>query len=826
MTINLRILVPDETTNFIKNPQFRYTVDGWNAGTGVTLTHSLDRARFGIASGKVVTDGTSTNQGVNYRISWLNGISDVLTASVYVRGEAKVRIRLVDGSTNTYTSETVRATDDRWTRISVTGRCSGGDDIRLYVETNDTLPQTVTFYVDGAQIERKAYPTTYCDGDQPACRWNIVNSASISTRTGDTRLGGRWIDLAGPCRGNDDLYVTVLGGMGVAPITNQIQPFALAPGSFYQGYKVQNRPVTWNFYAKQESKSPTPSINPLHELRQQLIDIIKPDKTIGSEAFLLEYSDTEGAKPLYCSFRYEAGLEGEWDIRNGWFNSFPVRMLAVDPFWYEDNQDVKSLEISQTYNSANSMAVWGRIKGIWNKLSDQNGKTLQNDVYCFKRTQDGVLYIAGSFNNDGFVYIVKWDGLNFTQLGTAANNVIKSIDIGADGTLYATGGFTAIGGVAAEKVAKYNPTTGVWSAMGAGLTGGGSPEGNAICVADNGQVYVGGQFTTAGGVACANIARWDGFQWRTVGATSGLNNLVNAICKGKDGNTIYVGGQYTASNGGSVTYNNISSVNTTTNLFSQMGYGVNGGVRAITVGIDGTIYIAGTFTAQGSPGTTSLLRVAKWIGGQWAPVGNGFDLQVFGLSYGKNGEIYACGDFSYSGSKYLNHFAKLVGNTWVPLEFYSGQSGFATRSYAIYSDGSDDIYIGQHMAAPNIINIPKLNSVNNIGTASSYPIMYVKGPGTLRYVSNIKTGQEIFLNMSILSGEEIFIDFAKGTITSTVRGSLLYNIYEGSEIRAVNLLPGYNQFAVLITNDVGAIAQLRWQTQHWSADAIVDSSPL
>ena len=187
--INLRVLVPDSTINYVKNPTFRYDTVGWTA-FGSTLTRSMDYARFGIASGKVVTNGAALNEGVYYRVNELQGVSGNVTVSCYVRGAgAKVRVKLRDGGGNTWVSDPF-ALDDRWNRLEVTGLVTGTNDVRLYIELAETAAKVATFYVDGAQIEVKAYSTTYCDGDQEGCQWNGSFSASKSTRPNSTRNGG------------------------------------------------------------------------------------------------------------------------------------------------------------------------------------------------------------------------------------------------------------------------------------------------------------------------------------------------------------------------------------------------------------------------------------------------------------------------------------------------------------------------------------------------------------------------------------------------------------------------------------------------------------
>ena len=92
---SLRIMVPDGTTNYVKNPALRYDTTGYTAN-GATVTRSTERARFGLASLKVVTAGSAFNEGAVDRVSWLNGTTSPITASVYLRGAGKVRIRRVD----------------------------------------------------------------------------------------------------------------------------------------------------------------------------------------------------------------------------------------------------------------------------------------------------------------------------------------------------------------------------------------------------------------------------------------------------------------------------------------------------------------------------------------------------------------------------------------------------------------------------------------------------------------------------------------------------------------------------------------------------------
>lgn len=814
--VSLKILIPEATTNHITNPNIRYDTTGWNA-QGSTISRTLVQARFGVASLSVVTNGAALREGAYFRVSSLSGISNPITVSAYVRGTGKVRIRLDNNVVGgrEFFSPSVVLQAESWQRVSVSGFSTGGNDLRLYIETDESVAVVRTFYVDGAQLERKANPTTFCDGDQPGCIWNGLEDGSTSQRTAATRAGGMWVELAGPQRESEDLYMTVIGGLGQAPITNNIQNFALAPGGYSQNHRIGMRVITLSFHAKHkiDDRDEPVSLDHLHQLRQMLIDFVKPDLTAGDEDILFEYSD--GTIPLLFKARYDGGLEGEWDIRNQFVNSFPLRLLATNPVLWEDSQESAALDFQESIFVKHAFA---RINGVWSNLNSGFNNVVKASALGPRKQ----VYMAGDFTlaNNGATAIdpsrttavAYWDGEKWVSIAVSANNQILALAVAPNGDVYAAGQFTTINGVAANRIARYDGST--WSALGTGVDN----NANCVVVAPNGDVYVGGTFVTAGGVSCFRIARWDGLQWRRLGALGGLNNNVTALSFAADGSALYVGGTFTGEQGGGVTLTKIAAYNVSAGTFAAMGNGITGTIiNTILVSRSGIIYAAGDFTGSGS---NLFENIAQWNGSDWTGLGAGLDDAVNCISELDNGSILAVGAFLNSGILPVSKIAIYNGSTWTNLD----SKLVVVNSEILYTclTNGNDIYIGGIFNNPGTakqVYVSGITEIENVGSMEVAPVIYARGPALLRWLENQGTQKRIYLNLSILSGEDVMIDLQAGTIESAIRGSLFYGLVAGSDFRAFKLVPGNNTIAAFMTNDTGATLQLYYTPQHWSVDA-------
>jgi len=114
------------------------------------------------------------------------------------------------------------------------------------------------------------------------------------------------------------------------------------------------------------------------------------------------------------------------------------------------------------------------------------------------------------------------------------NNSVYSLAV-FGGELYAGGNFTTAGGNAANYIAKWNGTS--WSAVGVGM----SDPVSALAVY-NGELYVAGWYGT--------ISKWNGASWSAVG--TGCNSDITALAV--YGVSLYAGGWFTTAGGNSANH--------------------------------------------------------------------------------------------------------------------------------------------------------------------------------------------------------------------------------------------------------------------------------
>lgn len=838
---DIRLVVPSATENLVTNPSIENDTDGWTA-VGSTISREFDEARFGSYSLKIITDGVAVREGVFFRVD-PDSKNTAYVASAYVRGAGSVIVRIRDGfNGNQVSSKKIDLKDNRWQRIDILGG-SGSvvtDDLRIFIETDAV--QAITFRIDGAQIEPQTKVTTYCDGDQEGCVWNIVAHETKSTRDGEFRGGGTLIDLAGDCTANDDLYVTIISGFGMPPLRSDFQEFALTPGAFYQRSKVESRVLQMVFYSKNEEASDSSAIEltRLHELRQTLIDQIKPDRVKDDQAFVLQYS--EGGRELFIDVRYEAGLEFAGDIRNDLFNQFTLRLLAVEPLWREDDQEVNELEFSDSQFSPD-LFILAKVKGVWDNLNFG----LDDRVQTVAQGPDGKLYAGGEFlvaNNNASAVdpqitanrIAYWDGTQWRAMGDGFNNDVSNIEVHPDGTVWAVGTFTDLQGGAGgnfNRVAFWDWDTETWNNLP--LSGGGnglSGNPSQIAIHENGNVYLGGTFTSDDdGNTLNRICFWDGGTFQQAGEENGLNAEVNSMVFSPIDKKIYVGGDATQEAGGTNLTSQVIMLDVDDNSFSSLGSSnelsptATANIPGLAVDAVGGIYATGTFGDATHP--SDFRGIAYWNGSEWQTVGGGlrqgatpFTWSSFLVTVSQFDELVYAGTNNQDMGD-IESISKVNiwnGSVWNSIDFDQTLSTSLTgRAVTIVTD-SGDIYITPWLSDNTVVS--ENTVVTNIGSKAVAPTLIVEGPGVVRYLENQTVDARIWLNIELQENEILTIDFGQKTAFTTFRSNVLDGISPGSDFGRFVLLPGENIITTFITEDVNAKAQIRYTPIHWSVDAV------
>lgn len=289
--------------------------------------------------------------------------------------------------------------------------------------------------------------------------------------------------------------------------------------------------------------------------------------------------------------------------------------------------------------------------------------------------------------------------------------------------LYAGGQFNRIGGVAAINVARYNFTTRAWEAIDDGSLNGAV---NSVALDASNNLYIGGSFTNASGVAAADyIALLSGAAWTSVGG--GLNGFVQALAFDNSG-VLHAGGNFTSA-GGDALANYVAKYSG--GAWSNVGAGLNGTCRCVAFDSSNYIYVGGSFTNY----------VKSNVGGSWAALGGGVNSHVRCIAFNSAGVCYIGGDFQDAGGDTAaDYIAKLSGASWVSV----GDGTLSATVWCIAFDSYDTLYIGgafdNASSNANADKIAKL-SIDNVWTT----------------VSNAGGGQNVVYGMKVLTNGSIAI---------------------------------------------------------------------
>ena len=317
---------------------------------------------------------------------------------------------------------------------------------------------------------------------------------------------------------------------------------------------------------------------------------------------------------------------------------------------------------------------------------------------------DGKIFVGGSFSVQeyiiiGGVFTITFRGFNIIRLNTDGttdksfntgigfNNTVKSIKLQSDGNIFVGGNFTTFDGIIANAIIRLNTNATIDTSFC--IKPGFNNAVNSIAIESSGNIIAGGNFTTFNGIAANGIIRLypDGTKNSQFYIGTGFNGSIRSIVTQLD-KKIIVGGCFPTFSGNTV--NNIIRFNID---------GTSDTSFITGAGFDGSFGFNGTNGSNASTGVYSMIVQS-------------------------DGKIIAGGDFTTFQGITANGIIRLNTNGTRDTSFSIG-TGFNSYVNAIAMQSDGKIIIGGNFTAFNGIITNRIIRLNTDGTSdTSFKVPY------------------------------------------------------------------------------------------------------
>jgi hypothetical protein len=312
---------------------------------------------------------------------------------------------------------------------------------------------------------------------------------------------------------------------------------------------------------------------------------------------------------------------------------------------------------------------------------------------------DGALIYGGNFpsfaDTPGTSSIARRDPhtLIWSGLAGGISGAVYTI-VCAGNDLYVGGSFKKAGNLAVNNLARWDGTN--WNAVGGGVLGG-----TVRTLAwHKGELFVGGSFTNAGGLTVKYVASWNGAAWSDLaGGVDGvksnsdgtpylLNVPVAAIYSA--GEDLYVGGNFRSAGSSDASFVAKWDGKLWSSLGQNVASGINDQVYSLLGDTAGNLYVGGAFpSVNGTPGGL----IARWDGTNWSSLGTGLSPISFGRVSAlltDSASLYVGGIFITAGDVNVDALARWDGTNWfavaAPISHASALVSDGTTLYAVGGD--------------------------------------------------------------------------------------------------------------------------------------------
>lgn len=618
----LSIVRPVAAMNLVFDPECQGlangTVGGWSETGSAEVFVSGDRQRRGIFS-VLVTNAYSDGDGVRYNLHSTTASQRVYTFSFDHYGPGKYRAYILNTGTGNQVASAQFVGRSFWTRQSVQMYSASSMDVALCVVCTELVG---SFNVDGFQFEIDG-PTTFISGDlredyagQAQYGWLGSPHNSASYRLGTARSGGEPIPL-----NEFGLDVFELMDWGMPKPEHSLSRYALRNGSYYHRSALPEREVTFT------AQATGGDMRALLKSRNQLLSLMDPT---ANRPFRMHFQLFDGIVPQSEAVEFDAlyseGLEGEIKALNE--ERISTTLIMPDPFFYAEGNAGKEVTMYTTVSNAGPGVVGRDSNGIWRALSGTSGFPVDDFIArAMIVGQDYNLYAIGHADGDeNHSYIMRWDGIDWQQIGPVWAGPLRAICWGPGNSLLIAGSVSrAIGDpmTGGFGVFKYNLSDDTYIKLGnTYFINDAASEGGirSIVMHPDGYVIVGGAFTSFNDgitpTSALNVAhfRLDYSLWQPMGlglvprfGGGGPVGAVNALVVAPD-KSVWAGGDYDPNELGKPvvlarwSFHNREwyPIEDYPMVMDESSIRTPAAINAMLMGRDGTLYIAGQFNTSRS----------------------------------------------------------------------------------------------------------------------------------------------------------------------------------------------------------------------------------
>lgn len=360
---------------------------------------------------------------------------------------------------------------------------------------------------------------------------------------------------------------------------------------------------------------------------------------------------------------------------------------------------------------------------------------------------DGKVVIGGTFSSVGSTYpatnrnnIARLNGGGSVDAsfnpGLGMNSTVNCLAIQPDGKIVAGGLFTSVNGQTCRYLCRLNTDGSVDPNFTTGIVNG---EVVGVAIQPDGKIIVVGVFSTVNGSSQSRITRLnaDGTLDATFSQQAAANGQINSVAVQPDGN-IVIGGLFTTVNGS--TANRIARLTSTglTDSSFNPGTGANGSVFCVILQADGKILLSGSFSAINASSRAGLARLSTNGSLESTSTfnpGTGVGGQINSIAIQVDGKIICGGSFSTFNGTFHSNIVRLGNNGAVDSTF-SGSTNGAVYSVALQGDGK--VLLGGNFGfMPSYLVVRLINSPATTTLAAPNPsLMQWMRSGTCGEVSN------------------------------------------------------------------------------------------